>query len=60
MASASNADEIKPASGALAERVEGWVQYCEYFHLLDAEMQVRDYQAPSPFRRRRIQALSRN
>lgn len=24
---------------ALAARVEGWVQYCEYFHLLDADMQ---------------------
>jgi hypothetical protein len=29
------------ASEALAARVEGWVQYCEYFHLLDADMQVR-------------------
>jgi len=28
-----------PASEALAARVEGWVQYCEYFHLLDADMQ---------------------
>ncbi len=26
---------------ALAARVEGWVQYCEYFHLLDADMQVQ-------------------
>lgn len=42
-----------PASEALAARVEGWVQYCEYFHLLDADMQVRRrFSGTAPARRR--------
>ena len=32
-----------PADSSLAARVEGWVQYCEYFHLLDADMQAREF-----------------
>jgi len=44
MASAALVGAVE--SGALAERVEGWVQYCEYFHLLDADMQVRRPLAP--------------
>ena len=26
--------------------MEGWVKYCEYFHLLDADMQVRRARSP--------------
>ena len=45
-----------PAHSSLAARVEGWVQYCEYFHLLDADMQAREFPSPlpaSPVSRRR-------
>ena len=37
-----------PAHSSLAARVEGWVQYCEYFHLLDADMQAREFPSPLP------------
>ncbi len=37
--------EQQPESHATAptprsQRMEGWVRYCEYFHMLDADMQV--------------------
>jgi len=32
--------DSEPVVNARAERVEGWQKYYEYFHLLDADMQV--------------------